>query len=401
MRVKRNNIVAVRVFTGRDLIEKLYSEGWEVEQREYGLLSKMKGFISKRNLEKYYRYKGELNRLKNEKSKIQGELSNLDERAPKNMKLERAIQREAINDIGLPETAKAYKRMMEKYTNPELHNRFKRIQAASSNNRLRIARQNVKDSGQYVIDPFTNLSLDNKKFYKERKAKGTYDIREIIEDNSKQNRIDLEKLDKIKKERAGKNYRFKRKNIESNYDNEFSELETKYNQAKKLNTTLGYDPESAQKILKDLKKDNIKTAVGSNLTTEYNYKNDTININNIHRKNPYTILHEVGHRVSDNREQLRGGKYYGNYRSLDKKVNTSHNLHNSIMNNVGNLSTLMNEANASYHAAALAKKYNLPRKMQKAGNKSLDYSFRTYESNAANKMMTDDTVRLLGKYKNK
>ena len=94
--------------------------------------------------------------------------------------------------------------------NPELHNRFKRIQAASSNNRLRIARQNVKDSGQYVIDPFTNLSLDNKKFYKERKAKGTYDIREIIEDNSKQNRIDLEKLDKIKKERAGKNYRFKR-----------------------------------------------------------------------------------------------------------------------------------------------------------------------------------------------
>lgn len=27
MRVKRNNIVAVRVFTGRDLIEKLYSEG--------------------------------------------------------------------------------------------------------------------------------------------------------------------------------------------------------------------------------------------------------------------------------------------------------------------------------------------------------------------------------------
>lgn len=361
----------------------------------------MKGFISKRNLEKYYRYKGELNRLKNEKSKIQGELSNLDERAPKNMKLERAIQREAINDIGLPETAKAYKRMMEKYTNPELHNRFKRIQAASSNNRLRIARQNVKDSGQYVIDPFTNLSLDNKKFYKERKAKGTYDIREIIEDNSKQNRIDLEKLDKIKKERAGKNYRFKRKNIESNYDNEFSELETKYNQAKKLNTTLGYDPESAQKILKDLKKDNIKTAVGSNLTTEYNYKNDTININNIHRKNPYTILHEVGHCVSDNREQLRGGKYYGNYRSLDKKVNNSHNLHNSIMNNVGNLSTLMNEANASYHAVALAKKYNLPREIQKAGNKSLDYSFRTYESNTANKMMTDDTVRLLGKYKNK
>lgn len=119
---------------------------------------------------------------------------------------------------------------------------------------------------------------------------------------------------------------------------------------------------NTQKILK---KNNIKTAVGSNLTTEYNYKNDTININNIHRKNPYTILHEVGHRVSDNREQLRGGKYYGNYRSLDKKVNTSHNLHNSIMNNVGNLSTLMNEANASYHAAALAKNIIFPEKCKK------------------------------------
>ena len=42
MRVKRNNIVAV--FTGRDLIEKLYSEGREVEQREYGLLSGVKSY---------------------------------------------------------------------------------------------------------------------------------------------------------------------------------------------------------------------------------------------------------------------------------------------------------------------------------------------------------------------
>lgn len=34
MRVKRNNIVAVRVFTGRDLIEKLYSEGlWKSVER--------------------------------------------------------------------------------------------------------------------------------------------------------------------------------------------------------------------------------------------------------------------------------------------------------------------------------------------------------------------------------
>ena len=81
------------MITGKQLVEKLYSEGWELEQREYGLLSKMKGFISKRNLEKYYRYKGELNRLKNEKSKIQGELSNLDERAPKKYEIRKSYSK--------------------------------------------------------------------------------------------------------------------------------------------------------------------------------------------------------------------------------------------------------------------------------------------------------------------
>lgn len=34
--------------------------------------------------------------------------------------------------------------MMEKYTNPTLRKRFERVQAASSNNKLRVARQNVK-----------------------------------------------------------------------------------------------------------------------------------------------------------------------------------------------------------------------------------------------------------------
>lgn len=27
------------MITGKQLVEKLYSEGWELEQREYGLLS--------------------------------------------------------------------------------------------------------------------------------------------------------------------------------------------------------------------------------------------------------------------------------------------------------------------------------------------------------------------------
>lgn len=58
MRVKRNNTVAVvRVFTGRNLIEKLYSEGWKVEQREYGLKGIAKSF------------KSGINKLKNKAAK--------------------------------------------------------------------------------------------------------------------------------------------------------------------------------------------------------------------------------------------------------------------------------------------------------------------------------------------
>lgn len=30
-----------KTFTGRDLVERLYSEGWELEQREYGLVKKI------------------------------------------------------------------------------------------------------------------------------------------------------------------------------------------------------------------------------------------------------------------------------------------------------------------------------------------------------------------------
>lgn len=29
-------VIVNKSFTGRDLIERLYSEGWELEQREYG-----------------------------------------------------------------------------------------------------------------------------------------------------------------------------------------------------------------------------------------------------------------------------------------------------------------------------------------------------------------------------
>lgn len=268
------------MITGKQLVEKLYSEGWELEQREYGLLSKMKGFISKRNLEKYYRYKGELNRLKNEKSKIQGELSNLDERAPKNMKLERAIQREAINE-----------------------NSFVTRYAENS-----------------------NVDIKDKK------------IKEVLK-NSINNSDRVSERDKRK----------------------LSKLIDNRNQG---------GPASLAHEVGHIKgeKDSIKNRIANS---------DSI-------------------RGSFNKADKRDGDTYFESDSNNLKFPKLKSWKRKL---IDKRLILSNEKDASDRA--LAKKYNLPREIQKAGNKSLDYSFRTYESNTANKMITDNTVRLLGKYKNK
>lgn len=52
---------------------------------------------------------------------------------------------EIIKNLGLPETSKAYKKIIEKYTNPEARLRLSKIQEASSNNRLRKLRQRKKN----------------------------------------------------------------------------------------------------------------------------------------------------------------------------------------------------------------------------------------------------------------
>lgn len=65
------------------------------------------------------------------------------------------------------------------------------------------------------------------------------------------------------------------------------------------------------------------------------------------------------------------------------------------------MSTLMEEANASYHQAARANKYGITREAQKANNKDLSNSFRTYEINAANGINFDNGRRLVGELRSK
>lgn len=296
---------------------------------------------------------------------------------------------QAIKDIGLPETAKAYKRMMEKYTNPELRERFMRIQNANSNSRLRIARQNIKNTN---IDP-----LQARQDY-------YYDYHELPKNiNPNEYKNTLKELERAKNERAGKSYKFNKKNIVSNSTNEDSEIASKHHQVidliKNNNQT---DPESAQKIIKDLKKKGVKFTTKDPKSSYYAPEIDVINLKNkASFRNPLTISHEYGHRISDTRGELVGENFYRYNEGLNSFENTSNNLVESVRNRIGNMSTLMNEANASYHAAALANKYGIPKEVQKAGNKHLSNSFRTYELGAADEINLDNVRRLLGKYRNK
>lgn len=306
---------------------------------------------------------------------------------------------QAINDIGLPETAKAYKRMMEKYTNPELHERFDRIQAASSNNRLRVVRQRKKELSDELVD---SLSPEGKEI------KGTYfGSSKYKNDISEEYKNTLKELEDIKKFRSGKSYKINKEDVNprsKKYMDERVDLANKYEQAYYLSGKSGSknsDPEQAQKIIKDLKKKGVKITTDSNETTHYNIESNSLNFNNKYDlKDPSTILHENGHRLSISKKETRP-EYYKYYVGLDKSKNTSHNLRGSIMNRVGDLSTLTEEANASYHEGVRNKGYGTTKMRLKAGIGNLNNYYRTYETDRAIKQLADNYRRNLGKYRNK
>lgn len=93
--------------------------------------------------------------------------------------------------------------------------------------------------------------------------------------------------------------------------------------------------------------------------------------------------------------------YYDGWEKLDKMKNSGDNLAGSIMNRISDLTTLTEEANASYHATARVKKYGVSNKQLKQGKNILDNAFKTYERDAAIGINYDNYIRNLGKARNK
>ena len=255
-----------------------------------------------------------------------------------------AKNEETIKKIGLPETSKAYKRMIEKYTNSELHDRFKRIQKASS-----------------AMSKLRN-SLNKR--------------RNIPETVNK---------------------------LRGDYATETSDLITKYKEASYLSGKKGSkesDPEIAQKVIKDLKKKGVKFINNPNKSTGYNDDSRVININNkADRRDPATVLHENGHRLSTDKKETRT-ENIGVHKNLSTNKNTSDNLKDSIDNRVKDLSLLTEEANASYHAAAREGKYGATKERRKASKKNLENAFRSYELGSARDINLDNYSRNIGKLLN-
>lgn len=246
---------------------------------------------------------------------------------------------EIIRDLGLPETSKVYKRIMEKYTNFELHDRFIRLQQLSSRV-LRSESDAIKE-------------IDSTFIVSEKREIG----------------------------------------------NKFSQL--KYlNNRRKGKTS---NPEIAQKIIKTLKKKGVKFVIDLKESTGYCSGDNVIYIQyKVDLKCPSTILHEYGHYLSDMRGEVSSGFYNQHRRyNLDESANTSHNLYMSIFNRANNLYTLMEEANASYHAAALEKEYGVTKEHLRASKNDLSNKFKSYELSCANEILIDNCKREIGRLRNK
>lgn len=295
-----------------------------------------------------------------------------------------------LKDLGLPETSKAYKRMIEKYNNPELHTRFKRIQQNSSNSRLKTARKLKKQ----IKDKLDEL---------EKSKDSNLLLSMLYNSYSKAYETAKENAKNIKLERgSGKKYRFNRKELKAIAEKDVDDLYNRFSNIKSLlgreNTNV--DSEMSQKIMKDLKRKGVKISQDSGKPTEYNSGKINFGSNKGDKRDPATILHEYGHLLSDQRKETRLN-YYGKAKNLDENLNTSENLKNSINNRVKDLATLTEEANASYHSAARGRNYGITKEKSKSNKKRLDNSFRTYELTRAQNMLGDEYFRTIGKKKNK
>lgn len=87
------------MITGLELIQKLYSEGYYIEeQREFGIKDWGKSISKGINNWRVNRLKKSILKANNNREKIRDKIKELDSKVIQNPKLERAIQREAINE---------------------------------------------------------------------------------------------------------------------------------------------------------------------------------------------------------------------------------------------------------------------------------------------------------------
>lgn len=315
---------------------------------------------------------------------------------------------EIIKNLGLPETSKAYKKIIEKYTNPEARLRLSRIQKASSNNRLRKLRQRKKELEDELsyYDNVTSKGKSNlNNFYGKDNIKAYNANRNSI---SEDYRDTLEEIEKIKKERGSKNFKFNKKEWKKSAIKEHENLKSLHEEAK--NQARDYKAgtktrgaETSWRIKNQLQKEGANAKIDGNKGSYYNRKLDKIHVNRGDSRDPLTVLHEFGHKLSKKRGEVSGMDegYYNGWEKLDEMKNSGDNLAGSIMNRISDLTTLTEEANASYHATARAKRYGVSNKQLKQGKSILDNAFKTYERDAAMGINHDNYIRNLGKARNK
>lgn len=308
-----------------------------------------------------------------------------------------AKNEEVIKNLGLPETSKAYKRMIEKYTNLDLHSRFLDIQGSSSNNKLRRLRFKKKNTLESDLkDPYTVKLKYRKESNNNMSPKEKSSLDKYYRDNLKQ-------IWELKKKRGIKNPGSDINKISNDFDKEKKDLENKIKSFERSGNkeSKSIDPELAQKVIKDQKKKGVKFTYDPKIRTSHNRKTGLINLNNKgDRKDPSTILHKHGHKLSNERGETRINRSR-RQEKLSTLRDTSENLRSSINNRVSDLAKLTEEANASYHAAAREGKYGATKERMKASKKNLDNAFRTYELNKAFNMRKDSDIRKIGRRKNK